>query len=98
MRAPDSGVWLRCGPALLSAGVSCPRTPRRACEGHSSDGHDHLVSHTVALRTVAAKMRTAADKSPYRPDSEASEYWRGYRAAALEAAEALTELAARGES
>jgi len=43
-------------------------------------------------------MRNAAAKAPYRSDSDAldklaNEYWRGYRKAALEAADALDALA-----
>lgn len=95
MRAPETGVWLHCGPALASTGVSCHGTPRRPCECPFDGSHDHLVSPSVALLTVAARMRTAAAKAPYGEYSEASEYWRGYRAAAVEAAGALTELAER---
>ena len=52
----------------------------------------------AGLAAVAARMRNAAAKAPYRSDSDAldklaNEYWRGYRKAALEAADALDALA-----
>jgi len=51
-----------------------------------------MIPDLPDLATVAARMRNAAGRAPYQPDSAAAEYWRGYRTAALEAADALDEL------
>jgi hypothetical protein len=46
------GMWYHCTPSLLSTGLSCEDTPRRACACPTGGvtGHDHLVPDSVRLK------------------------------------------------
>lgn len=38
------GQWTHCSPALISAGVNCGKTPRRACQCEGGGSHDHFIA------------------------------------------------------
>lgn len=66
------GRWVHCSPSLLEAGVSCDKTPRRACACPINGSHDHYIAQEApridGASTVIAAMvvvtgdgRTTAD-------------------------------------
>jgi hypothetical protein len=66
------GRWVHCSPSLIEAGVSCDKTPRRACACPINGSHDHYIAQEVprvdGASTVIAAMvvvtgdgRTTAD-------------------------------------
>jgi len=67
-----NGRWVHCSPSLLEAGVSCDKTPRRACACPIRGSHDHYIAQETprgagaspviaAMVVVTGDGRTTAD-------------------------------------